>query len=293
MQLLTLRTLLTPLSTIIGTFLLTACSGSSGGGGAPAPDLATLEVPSDTEVTRTDVDALLGTAPTITSCKPVGLTITPDTEQLVLLDAMLGVYVLQEDRTFAQAISNQQLHEQVSAFEFTDIAAVGSNQFAITATGDGFLLDLNARTLRQHFCYVPGGLINPTQFTQHTDSVAFDTTTGRILAQPITYMLASGAIVGSQVGTFPITGGEGTDWHTIPETEFLAGAITCDGNGTLWLVRGNDLYTYDLDTDTLTLEQSLARFSVTNVVGMVFVGDDLMLLDGDTRDIVCVPAALL
>ncbi|MFT4511398.1 MAG: hypothetical protein ACI89X_003082 [Planctomycetota bacterium] len=150
----------------------------------------------------------------------------PDTDEIVLLDAMLDVYVLQEDRTFSRVIDNEQRPEQASPFDFTDIAGVGSNQFASAETGDGFLLDLNDRTVKQHFCYAPG-FINPGGFTQHTDSVAFDPISGRIIVQPITWSEWNGSTMHAEVGTLPITGGEGDDWHPIDEREFLAVATAC------------------------------------------------------------------
>lgn len=264
--------------------ILASCSGSSD----PAPETATLATPSPKVVTRTDVGKMLG----VTDGSPVGITVTPDTGELVLLDANHGVYVLQEDRTFRLAMSNEDLHAQIDAFAFTDIAALGSNQFAITAPGDGFLLDLNAGTIVQHFCYVPGSWINVNLWTQTTNSVAFDTTTGRIVAQPVTIPINGWQPVDAQVGTFPITGGEGDDWHSIESSEFLADAISCDLNGLLWLVRNNELYTFDLDTDELHFEQSLDRFGTELIVGMAWVDGDLMLLD-TAYEVICVPPSLL
>jgi hypothetical protein len=279
------------LATITVTLVITGCSSRSN----PPADSAQLQIPAPDVVTRTSVAALLGTD----DCAPVGLTITPDTDQLVLLDARQGVYVLDSERHFQRVISRVQLHQQVTAdSEFSDIAGIGSNQFAITATNDGFLLDLDDGSLRQHFCYVPGSIINPTQIVQHTDSVAFDPLTGRILAQPVTYSNLSAVpgnalAINSEVGTFPITGGEGTDWHAIGEVTFLAGAITVDQNGVLWLARGDELFHYNLGTDSLTLVQSLARFNVSEVSGMVFDGNDLMVLDAVSREILCIPGSLL
>lgn len=264
--------------------LLASCSGSSDS----APDTARLATPSAKVVTRTDVGAMLD----LPNGSPVGITVTPDTGELVLLDATHGVYVLQEDRTFRQAMANDDLHAQINSFAFTDIAALGSNQFAVTAPGDGFLLDLDARTIVQHFCYVPGSWINVNFWTQTTNSVAFDTTTGRIVAQPVTIPVNGWQPIDAQVGTFPITGGEGDDWHAIENNEFLADAISCDENGLLWLVRNNDLYTFDLDTDELRFEQSLARFGTAHIVGMTWIDGDLMLLDA-AYELVCVPRQIL
>jgi len=109
----------------------------------------------------------------------------------------------------------------------------------------------------------------------------------------VTYTIQNQQPMRSDVGTFPITGGEGTDWHPIDDLEFLSGAITVDPTGTLWLANGSDLYQYDLVHDDLLFNQSLERFRVTEVMGMAFHGDDLMVIDNTTHELVCIPAALL
>ena len=59
------------------------------------------------------------------------------------------------------------------------------------------------------------------------------------------------------------------------------------------ITRGADLHTYDVRTDTMTFQQSLTRFGIQDITGMVFDGDDLMVIDGPSAQIVCIPAALL
>ncbi|MCK5944291.1 MAG: hypothetical protein KAI24_20055, partial [Planctomycetes bacterium] len=258
-------------------------------GGDPAPTLpstARMATPSPTAVTRSPVADLLGTQ----DIAPVGLALTPDTDELVLLDARQGVYVMQADRRFRRLATATELEGQVlPASAFTDIAGLGSGRFALTAQNDGYLFDADAGTIQQHFCYVPPIFISPVD--QLTLGVAFDEVTGRILVQPIT--IQSTFVMSSEVGTFPITGGVGEDWHPIQDPEFLAGAITCDSAGLLWLGRDAELFTYDLQTDTLTFEQSLTRFGVSEITGMVFDRDDLLVVDGPSRQLVCIPAALL
>lgn len=278
-----------PLSIRVAAALLCLAAACGSRGGAPATPTA-LQQPSPTAVIRSSVVDLLGTA----DSAPVGLSMTPDTGELVLIDARQGVYVLDGERRFRRVAAANELYAQVQPdSEFTDIAALGANRFAITALNDGFLLDLNDGSIRQHFCYVPGGLPGPGLFVQQTDSCAFDPRTQRIIAQPVTFATGNGEPVNAEVGTFPITGGEGNDWHPIGDVAFLAGAATVDRNGELWLCRGRDLFQYDLATDMLKSMQSLQRFGVAEVVGMVFDGDDLMVLDGPSRSIVMIPAALL
>lgn len=291
MKLLRTRALLTVASATSATFLFCSCSGNSNGGTDPKPEVAQLQIPTATAVTRTSIPEMLGTATTV----PVGLTITPDTDELVLLDAMHGVYKLDPERRFQLVADNASLLRQSSnGWEFTDIAALGSDQFALTSLDDGFLLDLRDGSLRQHFCYVPGSfIIGSNQIAQLTNGVAFDPRTGRIIAQPVTYQMSNGSATRSDVGTFPITGGEGDDWHPIADPEFLADAIAVDRDGRLWLAKRSSLYHYDLTNDELIFVQSLKRFDVTNVTGMTFHNDDLMVIDMSSRELVCIPAALL
>lgn len=276
--------------------LVSACNNSSATAAQPtpepAPDIVQLQMPSATAVTRTSIRQLLGRGSTLA----VGLTITPDTDELVLLDANSGVYKLDATRRFQMVVDMESLLVQsTNGWGFTDIAALGSDTYALTALNDGFLLDLHDNTLRQHFCYVPGQFIVEIgqTITQLTNGVAFDPTTSRIIAQPVTYTIQNQQAVRSDVATFAITGGEGDDWHPIDDLEFLSGAITVDLDGTLWLANGSDLYQYDLVHDDLLFSQSLDRFRVTDVMGMVFHNGDLVVIDNPTHEIVCIPAALL
>jgi len=262
--------------------LFVAASCSSGG----SSDSAQLALPSPTAVTRSDVGDMLGSD----SIAPVGITLTPDTNELVLLDALQGVFVMESDRRFRRLASIEQLEEQVTPRStFTDIAGLGGGRFAITAQSDGFLYDANTGTIEQHFCYVPP-LAGPS-FDQLTLGVAFDEDTQRILVQPVSIQGWLQTFV-SEVGTFPLSGGVGEDWHPI-EGEFLAGGITCDRGGLLWMGFNAELHTYDVQTDTMEFEQSLTRFGVTEITGMVFDGDDLMVIDRESEQIICIPAALL
>jgi hypothetical protein len=275
------RSIAAPLALALS--VLAGCGSSGGGSG----ETAQLTQPSPTAVTRTDIAELLGTG----NVAPVGLTLTPDTDELVLLDALQGVFVMQADRRFRRLATARELEDRAQpASTFTDIAGLGSNRFAITARSDGFLYDSDAGTIEQHFCYVPG-LLGPG-FDQLTLGVAFDPATGRILVQPVTVQGWQQTFV-SEVGTFPISGGVGEDWHPIQEQDYLAGGITCDSAGLLWMGRGAELHTYDLQNDTMTFQQSLTRFGITDITGMVFDGDDLMVIDGPTAQLVCIPAALL
>lgn len=260
---------------------------------------------SDSENSEENVELLRISVPAamnLNSVRPVGLTVEPDTGELFLLDAFLGLYRMLSDDTFEVAIDSFELYGQVqTASVFTDVAAMGNSLFALTARNDGFLLDLPARTIQQHFCYVPGGLPlppppppgqpGPFPVEQHTDSVAWDPVSRRILAQPIT--MSGPTIMNSELGTFPETGGEGNDWHPMPTQDFLAGAMSVDTNGVIWLGRGNELFQYDLVRDELTRIRDLDAYGVEEISGMAFDAKYLWVLDAANEEIVRIPADLL
>ena len=268
-------------------FLCSCDKGSSGGAPPPPADLLRISVPE---------------AMNLNSVRPVGLTVEPDTGDLFLLDAFLGLYRMRSDDSFEVAIDSFELYGQVqTASVFTDIAAMGNSRFALTARNDGFLLDLPARTIQQHFCYLPGGLPlppppapgqpGPFPVEQHTDSVAWDPISRRILAQPIT--MSGPTIMSSELGTFPETGGEGNDWHPMPTQDFLAGAMSVDPDGVIWLGRGNELFQYDLVTDRLTRIRDLRAYDVEEISGMAFGPKHLWVLDSANEEIVRIPLDLL
>ena len=259
--------------------LLPSCHDASGSPGEPG-------------VSRLSLEQALGTS----GVDGRGITIDPDSGELILLDANLGLYALAGDRVVRQVATAETLYAVGVASLFTDVAALGGGRFALTAINDGFLFDESDGSIVQHFCYVPGTFIGPIfgrPPQQLTDSVAFDPITQRILAQPVTFVPGSFETMSSEVGTFPITGGEGQDWHRIEDPGFLAGGMAVDAAGGLWLGRGANLYRYDLDTDTLTLAESLEAYQIREIKGLAFDSDRLLVLDGGTQTLVGIPLGRL
>lgn len=259
-------------TSVIALLALASCNHTSG---QPAP-----------AVERIELAKALGSS----AVDAVGVTVSPVTGTVYLLDANLGLYSITKDGEFRQVADPAVLYQVPTSSLYTDVASLGNGRFALTAVNDGFLLDLSEGTVRQHFCYVPGSFfIGSNPPTQLTRGVAFDAATQRIIAQPITLEPRTLASVNSEVGTFPITGGEGEDWHPIPDSEFLAGGIAVDGQGTLWLGQGAELHRYDLVTDTITFDQSLERFEVTEISGMAFDGTELLVIDAPSQSLLRIP----
>lgn len=258
--------------------LLAACSD-----GTPPPSRSG-------EVERIDLLDAFGVA----VVDAVGVTVAPDTGEVYVLDAGFGLFVAEPDGSFRPFAEAAELYSVSPQSPFTDVAALGQGRFALTAVNDGFLYDSATGSIRQHFCYVPGFFIGqPPPIIQLTNSVAWDPTRRRILVQPVTMDSRTFARQASEVGTFPITGGQGNDWHPIHDTSFLSGAIAVDGTGDLWLAEGADLYRYDLDGDILEWEQSLGRFGITNITGMSFTQDRLLVIDASTQTLVWIPLIML
>ncbi len=265
----------------VSFFALMGCSDSTG--------TAAPSSPPPPSVQRVELEVALGSS----LAGAVGVTVCPTTGVVYLLDAGLGLYSMTDDLEFEQVATPETLYRVNPSSLYTDVAALGDDKFAITALNDGFLFDLKTGSIQQHFCYVPGFLIiGPTPPMQLTDGVAFDPITQRIIAQPVTIDAQTRTAINSEVGTFPITGGEGNDWHPIPDPQFLAGAIAVDAQGMLWLGRGHELFRYDLDTNVMELGGSLEPFAVDTIVGMAFDGDRLLVVDA-RQTLVLIPLALL
>ncbi|MEO0481810.1 MAG: hypothetical protein AAF196_20280 [Planctomycetota bacterium] len=266
-----------------------ACSNSN------SPNPVPVEPPGAGAVSRVDLRSALGLA----TIEPVGVTVMPDTGELYLLDAEAGVYRLEAGPNgqsfFRRVFTADELEIQVDPDSpFTDLAAMGDGTFAITARNDGFLLDLADGSIQQHFCYVPSIIIGPNPgvgVEQLTTSCAFDVVNQRILAQPQTFF--DGALIQSELGTFPITGGDGTDWHPMPSRTFIAGGMTVDESAVIWLGQADELYQYDLSTDELMFVRSLDEFGIQWVRGLCFRGDHLIVLDGVAGEMVWIPLARL
>jgi len=173
---------------------------------------------------------------------------------------------------------------------FTDIASIGDSKLALTAIGDGFILDLAANTLTLHFCYEPGFVEPwPESQEQRTDAVAYDSGAGQIIAQPRTFGVESGDINASQIAYYDAETGVDLQWYDVP-TSFEAGGMTVMPEVGLVVSNGTGLHTFD---GALIGLDRLERFGVSSIDGLAYDAstDTLLVIDGGTSRLVEIAAS--
>ncbi|HVV85691.1 MAG TPA: hypothetical protein VHE35_21680 [Kofleriaceae bacterium] len=160
---------------------------------------------------------------------------------------------------------------------YTDIAAVGPGQLAITAIGDGYLLDVARGTMRQWFCYVPSDL--PEPYDQRTDAVAYDPDAGLLYAQPRTFD-AGGALIASQVASYSYETGADLDWVNLETVVAAGGMAKIPGYDGLTLGVGTTLC--NLSGIALSETIDLAPLGVASIDGLAVdhQANTLLVLDG-------------
>jgi len=179
----------------------------------------------------------------------IGVTLDPETGQRYVLDANAGIFEILADgaATLVRANDTFPTPDVAPQSAWTDFVALGGGQFAVTARSDGYLLDLGADTMTEYFCYEPG-FMEP-ELEQLTHGVAFDADASLIYAQPATYDVSgeSGPVdeaIFSSIGAYSIDGGQPVAWFDIPDTDYLAGGLGVDLDGTLLLGYGNELHRF-------------------------------------------------
>ena len=88
--------------------------------------------------------------------------------------------------------------------------------------------------------------------------------------------------IAASIGAYSLDGGQPIAWFEIPDTEFLAGGIAVDLDGTLLLGRGNELHRF-IPEDEGRLEGIGFLEEVGRIDGMVVdsVSEELLLVDGE------------
>ena len=160
----------------------------------------------------------------------IGVTVNPDDGTRYLLDRVAGLFELADDgtATLLREIETFPTPAVLPRSLWTDFVSLGHGQFAITALSDGYLLDLEADTLTEYFCYVPDMDIpddGQPILDQLTNSVAFDPNSNVLYAQPITFEADSTQAVVSQaasIGAYSIDGGQPIAWFDLADIDFLA-----------------------------------------------------------------------
>lgn len=145
----------------------------------------------------------------------------------------------------------------------TDIVALAPNQFALTAIGDGYILDTSAMTLTQHFCYVPTG--TPANLTQRTDAIAYDAVKQRLFAQPNTYN-ELGEFQYAQFAAYKRDTGDAIRWYNVAFTEPVTAMFAREE--ALVYGQGSHISRYDLLEEKPYVLEDLARYGVQSIDGM-------------------------
>jgi hypothetical protein len=216
-----------------------------------------------------------------------GVSVERGTGNRFILDANGVIYRLDE----AAEVEVFRAPLPTSPVGYTDLVALGSGEFAITAASNGYLADLETGTMRIHFCYEPGSF-DPMEFgtpsVQVTQAVTFDVARGLFYAQPRTIGgEGTGEIFESLVASYDRATGTDIGWWTLADTQFTAGGMAMlegggrDGEGALLLGQGSQLFRYDLDLGTLAHLADLSEHVLT-ITGLAF--------DEDTRTVLVIDA---
>ena len=222
---------------------------------------------------------------------PVGIAVSPEGKRYVL-DRNSGLYEL-------GAGTARLVYDTPDSLEVTDVVALGSDRFAVTAVNDGYMLDLHNQSFSSYFCYLPADMPTgpggtPTvvpsvsqtlrsqgiEVQERTESVAFNPVTLQLFAQPQTIRLDTGEVAGSELFTFAESGGQPIAVITMPELRFIAGGMVAVDGVRLLLGRGNAIYEMTgSPTPGPNMVRQLADGTI-NIAGLALDTDgDLLVLD--------------
>ncbi len=259
-----------------GLALLVACDAASG--------------PIDVPRARFDLRAATG----LDTVSAVGIAVDPSGQRF-LFDERAGLYRLAADGSgfLVSSIASLPIPDVPVQPPFTDLVAVGPDRFAVTAIGDGFLLDVASHTMVQYFCYLPDDL--PDDSRQRTDALAFDGASDRIYAQPRTYSASDPdqTVLFTQIAGYDRATGVDLEWHEAPP-DLRAGGMVMLG-GELVVGAGTRLGVFDLAANHLERRDDLARFGVAAIEGLAFdpSADTLLVVDGPSQELVEIDVAQL
>ncbi|MES1205415.1 MAG: hypothetical protein ABUS79_05715, partial [Pseudomonadota bacterium] len=236
--------------------------------------------------------------------QPVGVAVSPEGQRYVL-DRLSGLYELGPDgaKLVWKTSELASRYGQRADLDLTDIVALGSEQFAITAENDGFRLDLHGGTFSSYFCYLPSLPAEPVvvplsisqtlqlqgiEVRQRTESVAFSPGGQLLFAQPQTFRMDTGAVAGSELFIFRATGGEPIQIRTIPETTFVATGMVAVGEDRLLLGNGHSLYEVTATTGPFLVKDLAEAIQIAGLARQP--NGDLLVLDRAGNRLLRVPS---
>ena len=236
---------------------------------------------------RIDLRAATGRA----DVRAVGVTVDGSDRRLVL-DEEAGLFAIDASGRASLVLALADFPDPGVPIRppFTDLVALG-DQLALTAIGDGFLLDVAAGTMTRHFCYEPGGF--PEYQEQRTNALGYDPATGRLYAQPRTFD-DSGALLRSELGMYAADSGLDLNWWGLPD-QLDAGGLVVLGPDEVVLGEGARLLRYDLVASRLSTLDDLTRYGVTAIDGLALdrPAGLLHVLDGTRDELISIELAQL
>lgn len=211
---------------------------------------------------------------------PSGIAVDP-TGARYLYDDNRGLYRFDASGAFELVLARAAMPDPGMPVQapFTDLVAIGPGRFAITARGEGFLLDLGLGTLRPYFGDAPVGL--PAADRQRIDAISYDPDAQLLYAQRRTFD-AAGAPLGAQVTSYALATG-------ISQESFaVLGDVA--GRG-MAMVPGVDGPVLGVSTALCTLPLGrvrevidLAPLGIVRIDGLAVdrVAGTLLIVDGDS-----------
>jgi hypothetical protein len=256
--------------------------------GACADDPAPPPSPSEFK-SETALDVLLPA-----DAELVGVAVAPETGHRYVLDRRHGLFQIEglaarlvfptNDLTTRFGLATQP--------DFTDIVALDSDRFAVTAENDGFMLDLHNGTLASYFCYFPPIVGEPTEtptsisqnlreqgisVKERTEAVAYSSEDQLLFAQPQTFRLDSGVLMGSEIFMFSEAGGQPTSVRLLADPTFVAGGMAAYAQQQLLLGMGKTLYLVNAFSGPAAIQTFQAEIAIAGLARDI--DDDLLILD--------------
>ncbi|MFK7928105.1 MAG: hypothetical protein AB8H79_07935 [Myxococcota bacterium] len=217
---------------------------------------------------------------------PVGISIAPDTGELLVIDAWQGVF-RQVDGEFSLAVTPEALTpvEMWDMRPYTDVAALPNGQLAITVRSDGLLYRPDEGVTRQHFCYEPDDGGDWTEQYQLTDSLTYEPTNGRLYATPQTF--EGDTPLDAFAAQFDAAGGSPLGFDALDDPRYRFGAVVAVAPNELVVAQGSVLLDYTAG-EGLSPRVDLASFGIRDVQGMTLdpATGNLLVLDGAGLEIV-------
>lgn len=239
-------------------------------------------------VSSVDLGALLGPNALVT-----GVAVEPVTGRRLVLDATRNAVVELAPKGAVNTLWTLSDTPGVDvASAFTDMVAIEPGLLALTAIHDGYLLELESRQLRQHFCYEPGFM--PGNFAQPevqmTLAVAYDGAAELLYAQPRSYMDPNDLTdpVESLFSSYDLATGTDLTWTGMPDPSFTAGGMVIERSGVMLMGVGSTLQRYTIDSAELTVVTDLSDFGIEDIAGLAIdhAAHTLLVLDGTSLRLV-------